>query len=287
MTAIKTTISVVVKREVAHSLTTRAKLARSAFARFSGRWLGLYATTDEAITGLRTLCPPQAPDYAQLCLPPEQRTAPRKATGTGPDLPTLLRLNAPLKHVALAPEVSFGHGYYYAGSTLTDKVYDGVNRWIMPKINRLLAHRLLRTAQGCDIPYVDLVYVSPWPVPLEAGVAGLPDRIDKSLEEGAASHAGLLGLEVRQLITRAAMSGTRLPAVLADHRLDTAGRFMVHTSYFDNPEILHMIRCHIADSCQSSQAGTTRAAIPSDTREWLLEARARTATKAALHSPEG
>ncbi|EFL34018.1 conserved hypothetical protein [Streptomyces viridochromogenes DSM 40736] len=286
VTALKITISIVVRSEVAHAVTTRAKAAPSAFAHFSARWLGLYATTDEAITGLRTLCPPQALDYSQLRLPPAQRSIPQKVTAAWPEIPTLLRLNAPLRHVALAPEASFGYGYYYSGSTLTDKVYDGVNGWIMPKINRLLAGRLRRTAQGCDIPYVDLVYVSPWPVPIDAGVTGLPDRVDTSLEEGAASHAGLLGIEVRQLIARAAMNGTRLSAVLADHQLDAAGKSMVHTSYLTHPEILHMIRRHIADSCRSSQVDTTRAGLPSDSREWMVKARAHAAGRAALHSPE-
>ncbi|MET9758745.1 hypothetical protein ABZ016_06765 [Streptomyces sp. NPDC006372] len=284
MTALRITISFIVRGEATRAVTIRAKLARSAFERFSARWLGLYATTDEAITGLRSLCPPHAPDYSSLYLAPTQRTRPRKTAATWPEPPTLLRLNAPIKHVALAPEVSFGYGYYHPRTTLIDDIYGGVNRWIMPRINRFLAHRLLRSAQGCDIPYVDLVYVSPWPVPIDAGAAGLPDRVDKALEKGAASHAGLLGLEVRQLITRAAMNGKGLSAVLADHQLDTAGKFMVHTSYFADPEILQMICCHIADSCQSLQAvDTTGAGISSDSRQWMIDARAHAARKAAPH----
>lgn len=283
---LKYTLKVVVRGDVTHALTTRARLARSAFARFSSRWLGLYAATDEAITGLRALCPPEAPGYAQLSVPPAQRGIPRKPTAQWPRVPTLLRLNAPLKHVALAPQVSMGYGYYFTGSTLTEDAYGRVNKWFMPGVNAALAKRLLRTGQGCDVPYTDLVHVSTWPVPIDAGAVGLPDRIDAALERNAMAHAGLLGLEVRQMIARAAMNGTRLPGIAAGQQLSVSGKALVHTSYCTDPEVLRMIRHHIAVSSRTCQAEAAGAGTAADVRRWIAATREHVAEKVTSHDAQ-
>jgi hypothetical protein len=183
-----------------------------------------------------------------------------------------VRLNAPLSDIHLVPEalLSFG-GPYGGGAMLRDAFYGSVNRWIMPKLNRTLAAQLLRTAQGCDVPYADLVYVSTWPVPIAQGTIGLPDRVAKALENDAVSHAGLLGPEVRQVIARASLNSARLPAVLAESQLSIAGKALVHTSYFDNLDVLSLVREHIATHSEITQDTATHSRAPEDIRTWLRE----------------
>ncbi|MFI8849224.1 hypothetical protein ACIGW3_03330 [Streptomyces sp. NPDC053499] len=277
---LKYTFRVTARGEVAHALMIRARLARSAFARFHSRWLGLYAATDEAISGLRTLCPPDAPGYSQFFVPAAQREVPRKPAGAWPRVPTLLRLNAPLKDIALAPQASMGYGYYYPGSTPTGGAYGLINKWLMPSVNAALAKRLLRTGQGCDVPYTDLVHVSTWPLPLDGGAAGLPDRVNTALESNAMAHAGLLGLEVRQMIARAAMNGNRLTGVVTGRQPQISTKALVHTSYFDDQDVLRMIRHHIATSSRTCRTEAAAADAASDVREWIAAARERVAGRA-------
>lgn len=242
--------------EVGDSLVDRAKLARSTFARFSARWLGLFPPTDEAIAGLRALCPSGTPDYEQLIMPSAERTDIPEPVP--PQIPILVRLNAPRTEFDLVPEVQLSPFGDLWSPRIGKAVYGAANKLVMPWVNRTLAKRLLRTAQGCDIPYADLVYVSTWPVPIRSGITGMPERVAEALENDAVSNAGELRPEIRQLIARAAMDGARLPAVLAHSQSSLAGKGLVHTSYFDNDDVLRLIRDHIADHSQSrGRAGRT------------------------------
>ncbi|WP_275467854.1 hypothetical protein [Streptomyces noursei] len=54
-------------------LLDRTRLARTVFAAHADRWLGLWAPEDEAISLLKGLAIPNAPDYAWLCRPAHAR----------------------------------------------------------------------------------------------------------------------------------------------------------------------------------------------------------------------
>ncbi|NUK09624.1 hypothetical protein HRW18_16745 [Streptomyces lunaelactis] len=180
-------------------------------------------------------------------------------------------MNARVKKVSLVPELDLTP---FLSQGLT---YDFANRWIMPKFNRLLAARLTRTAQGCDVPHADLVYVSTCPVPIHMGASGLPDRLAQALEEAALRHARELGPGVRQMVARAAINGATSPEVFVGAGPSSASKALVHTSYFDMPDVLRLICAHIA---ASSRAAILGPGLPErDLREWLGQTRERVARR--------
>ncbi|MCZ0973710.1 hypothetical protein O1L55_25125 [Streptomyces albulus] len=169
-------------------LLDRARLARTVFAAHADRWLGLWAPEDEAISLLKGLAIPNAPDYAWLCRPAHAREPLPGAAAELPgelSVPIPVRLNRPRSQVQLVPSVDLTSIPRYLGP-----VYWAFNRWAGPRIGTTISRLLLRTAQGNDLPGAVLVYATPAPLPLPELAPALPEMIVERLERRAQTHAG-------------------------------------------------------------------------------------------------
>jgi hypothetical protein len=92
---------------MADALTARENVARRVAARFSDRWLGLWAPTDEAIIGLQRLTSSNGLSYSWLCSPSlsreklEPKSSPPRTV-----VPIAFRLNQPPHLTDLSPDAT-------------------------------------------------------------------------------------------------------------------------------------------------------------------------------------
>ncbi|MET9147538.1 hypothetical protein [Streptomyces sp. NPDC004042] len=226
------------------ALLSRQYGARLAIERFGGRWLGLWAPTDEAITGLRCLAEPAVHDYTWLSAPRHLRGTPRAATAGGVSglsaLHVPLRIGLPVSAVHLIPEASA-----FSPQRILTPGYLMFNRWIAPRVSAAVSRLLIRSAQGCDIPGTVLAYASAWPLPLDGLPPGLPEKTAQRLEERSALYAGAIGPVLRHALARTALDGRGVYSAAKTGVDGIEGKPLVHTSYFDDLDVLRLILLHI------------------------------------------
>jgi hypothetical protein len=101
---------------------------------------------------------------------------------------------------------------------------------------------VVKTAQGNNRPATEVIEVSSTPITLEplAVWPPLPQWLDAKLEETADSYARDIAPKLRRLI--AAPSFSSVLAALED---SISGRELIHTSYFDHPEVLDLLTMHM------------------------------------------
>ena len=257
-------------RNFAEGLIQRERSSCYAFLVFADRWLGMWAPSDEAIAALKASAPHMACDYTWLCSSP--RTRPPQPVPhylrdilTGRD--AQLRLPQPRGAIQLIPDATlpsvrrFLSPFYYA--------YD---RWLSARAGRMVSRVLLHSAQGCDLPGAFLAYVAPWPVPIRKPMGGLPLHISRALEVEANAGAEKVGPELRRLLANIAIDGSRT--------LGSAipGKALLHTSYFDHPDVLRLITLHISHSQHTGSTLDCGHDRP-DLCAWLLRTKKKSATR--------
>lgn len=229
-------------RSYAFSLVFRERASHSAMDRFCGRWLGLWATEDEAIAALKFLAQPSGEyDYAWLCatsLGRDKREAPPK---TSPVLAEKVpNLKVPTADTHLMP-----HVLSLAPARVAAPAILAYNRFVAPLVSRKIIEILRRAGQGADLPHASLIYVSPWPLPMsKPHDAGLPATVNAEIQQYASRHTGDLGLDARRLFMTAALEGVPT-ALSALQEAGGASASLVHTSYFDHPSVRRLIALHI------------------------------------------
>lgn len=232
--------------DLAQSLETRERAVRVAFARHAGRWLGVWAPTDEAIALLNTVAPGSEADYRRLFTPREARAAAPFVSGQ-PLIPwkVPLRLRLPPAQVGLVPSAD-SHRH---GRTLIKPMYFLFNRLLAPRLADQLSRTMVRTIQGSDVAGAELVFCSPWPIPLDTPPPGLPDDVAERLETRARSaSAELVPISREVMVQAAALGMSTLSGSVAAARAGTEGDgagALVHTGYFEDPFVLELIIEHI------------------------------------------
>ncbi|MFF9785169.1 hypothetical protein [Streptomyces nigrescens] len=253
------------------ALWDRARYARRAFAAYGDRWLGLWAPEDEAIALLQGLAVRHAPDYMWLCTPAAQR---KPFSGGSvmpgeplPSPPFKLELKRPRAGINLTPVVKVGR--IRRGVVLP--FYGILNNRILPPMARWAWQWMMRNAQGNDLPNTVLAYASTWPLPLREIGPGLPESSTRLLETSVNRNIEVLIPGARRLLAQAALDGSSALQVIGDIQLPVGTNALLHTSYFDHPDVLELIRLHITRNRQypGEASGTESTEASSDLGLWL------------------
>jgi hypothetical protein len=209
------------------------RLEQRAFANYRARWLGIWTQDDEAINGLRATMQLSVSFIGNLVIRERVFFSDLIALPSRP----LYRLFAPL-----------------------------YNRMIRPVLDSKIREIVIKTAQGNDRPGARVVAVSPHPImpPPAALVPPLPDSLRESIRQRADDHANDLGPKIRQLLSQPSLT-----AGMERFSKDLSGSELVHTSYFDHPDVIELLALNI---------GWTRArtkprpsSVSSETVRWFNE----------------
>ena len=115
------------------------------------------------------------------------------------------------------------------------------NRWLQPWLDGLVRRTVIRSAQGNDRPAATIFAVTPSPVQeLRDCAPPLPERLNERIVSVADHHARDIAPLLRSLLATASLAN----GVEAFCR-KLSGKELVHTSYFDHPEVLDLIACNI------------------------------------------
>lgn len=224
---------------VLESLRLRAekRLERKMYERYRGRWLGLWSPEDEAINGLRATL-----DLAVSFVAPM----------------------APQERAFYSDRLSVLSGPYYW-------VVTPIYNWLVrPALDRLVRSLVIKTLQGNNRPAAEVVQVSPAPV-IARGVGtmpALPDELNDRIVRAADASAQDIAPKLRKLIA--------LPTVVSGLEAFGAtlsGRELVHTSYFDHPEVLSLIAMHVAWAHGETNWAGYRGSADSGVVAWLRTAK--------------
>ncbi|MDH6138366.1 hypothetical protein P3T35_000343 [Kitasatospora sp. GP30] len=225
----------------ADALTHRAQTSRTVFERFADRWLGLWAPDDEAIGMLRGVAAPRRPDYRWLWHPAADREPWATPEGMGAPIPRVpVRIADPISNTGMVP-----HASLWKLTRTLGPLRAAFNRWIGPRISGAISRLLLHTVQGNDLPYTSLVYASPWPLPLDDLPPGLPETLAFRLTAHANARAAQLAPAIREILAQAALDGISLPQAAASRQRPRPDGALVHTGYFEDPELVRLIGLHI------------------------------------------
>ncbi len=108
---------------------------------------------------------------------------------------------------------------------------------------------VIKAAQGNNRPAAHVIDVSTIPVQQQADShPSLPDWLDRKIIDAANQCSGDIAPKLRQL-----MAEPSFAAGLERFGNAISGRELVHTSYFDHPEIMTLLAMHIAWSKNRQQ----------------------------------
>ncbi len=185
------------------------QLDRKAMELYGDRWMGLWSPDDEAINGLR----------ATLDLPLSfvGRYAPREKVFASDRLHALGRPH----------------------QWLLGLIYNGV---VQPVLNRIVTAQVIKTLQGNNRPGGKIVSVHPWPTENILGrpYPQLPSWLCERLVQRADQGARNMAPKLRQLLASSPLTAT---ARLTE---SVSGSELVHTSYFDDEDVISLLALHIA-----------------------------------------
>jgi hypothetical protein len=209
------------------------RLRTATMSRYAPRWLGIWSRDDEAINGLRATLSLSVSFVATL---------------------------APRERVLLSDNLSLlARPYYWVLGPL-------FNHLVRPVLDHLVRLCVVKTAQGNNRPATEVIEVSPIPITLGplAVWPPLPPWLDAKLEETADSYARDIAPKLRRLI--AAPSFSSVLAALED---SISGRELIHTSYFDHPEVLDLLTMHMGRARGDVQWRSYRKTQREDIVAWL------------------
>ena len=124
----------------------------------------------------------------------------------------------------------------------------------------------MKTAQGNNRPASEVIEVSSTPITLEplAAWPPLPQWLETKIEDTADSYARDIAPKLRRLI--AAPSFSSVLDALED---SISGRELIHTSYFDHPEVLDLLTMHMGRARGDAQWRGYRKTTYPDIVAWL------------------
>ncbi|MFF0161127.1 hypothetical protein ACFYRY_26850 [Streptomyces sp. NPDC005263] len=263
--------------ELSSTVLLREDAGLRCFSRFHDRWLGLWAETDEAVLLLRNTITGPDYDYRWLCLPVKNRDPQTFGNRVPPFRVPRMKLRPSNLVIGFIPRLPYKPRLDF--HTVKKVIYSAFNKLIAPRLSEVLNRTLLNSVQGNDIPGLSLAYASPWPIPVADPPSGLPEYLSNRLEQKASNSLGRAGSLLREVAVQETLDGfsrdTGNGAKLANVQP------LVHTSYFENVEVLSMIASHIAGLAgvegERPAPSTGFAHIDS----WMLESRATVMRKAA------
>ncbi len=233
-------LSVMCIRPVIESYRIRAeeRLQIRTFQEYGFRSLSLWSPDDEAINGLR----------ATLSI-----------------TVSFVRKMMPHERVFLADAISLvSRPYFWVFSPI-------FNRYVQPRLDRVVRTMVIRSAQGNDRPTATIIDVTPSPVrELLESVPPIPEKLNARILAVADHHSRDVAPLLRQLIGSASIASG-----LEDFCEQLSGRELVHTSYFDHPEILDLIACNITLETDVDQMQMHLGRMSPYLVEWFADAKSR------------
>ena len=211
--------------------------AHDVIKNFGSRWLCLWHSNDEAINGLR----------AAMGL--SGKVVPRRSIlGKAFAFPILSRLYLPLSFFFFTPVLNFV---------------------LAPLGDRYVWRKIKDKSVGNDRPGAHANRVETMPVSGYPGIPSIPQRVendlgaeaDAALQEAAATFRSMLGRLGNGM-------GKGLFEELKASGL--SGRELIHTSYFDNPDITILVGEHI----RGASGMDIQTEMPDDLRRWMEQYRA-------------
>lgn len=263
------------QRDLASTVILRENAGLDCFARFHDRWLGVWAHTDEALRMLESTI--AGPDYSYewLCQPHENRES-----STPPVRAPLFRvpqMNLRASRDLIGFVTRPRNGLRLISVPVKSIGYFAFNRFLSVRVSDKVNRYLLSVAQGSDVAGTTLAYASPWPVPIKNPPPGLPDRLSVQLENKANSALGRAGSAAREVLTQSALGGNNGETV--SDRDGVKSQPLVHTSYFDDMEIMSIIGWHIRMTTDGLH-NDKHCVASEEAYAWVMEAK-RVATQRA------
>ncbi|MFV2069286.1 MAG: hypothetical protein ACC645_20160, partial [Pirellulales bacterium] len=117
------------------------------------------------------------------------------------------------------------------------------NNLLRPVLDRVVRSHVIKTAQGNNRPAAEVVEVLPAPKLLSDPVLppSIPESLNRKIVQEADRCASDIAPKLRNLLAQPSFT-----ASLAAFGKNISGRELVHTSYFDHPEILELLLMNIA-----------------------------------------
>ena len=201
--------------------------------RYARRWLGIWSRGDEAINGLRATLSLSVSFVAKM---------------------------VPRERVLLSDNLSLLSRPYF---WVLGPVF---NRLLRPLLDNIVRACVVKTAQGNNRPAAEVIEVSSTPITPEPSAAWqpLPQWLDARIEDTANSYARDIAPKLRRLI--AAPSFSSALEALGD---SISGHELIHTSYFDHPEVLDLLTMHMGRSRGDAQWLDYRKTQHPDLVAWL------------------
>jgi len=117
------------------------------------------------------------------------------------------------------------------------------NHLLRPILDSVVRTRVIKTAQGNNRPAAEVVEVLPAPKVLteEEIPPQIPESLNRKVVQEADRHASDIAPKLRNLLAQPSFTDS-----LATFGKSISGRELVHTSYFDHPEILELLLMNVA-----------------------------------------
>ncbi len=185
------------------------RLEHRAFERYRSRWLGIWTQDDEAINGLRATMELTVSFISNMSVRERIFLSDLISLPSRP----LYRIFAPL-----------------------------YNRFVRPLLDSKIREIVIKTAQGNDRPAAQVVAVSPHPIfRSTASAPPLPEKFRDLIRKQADDQANDLGPKLRVLLAQPSLT-----AGLDGFSQTLSGRELVHTSYFDHPEVIELLSLNVS-----------------------------------------
>jgi pimeloyl-ACP methyl ester carboxylesterase len=209
------------------------RMEQRAFELYGARWMGLWTPDDEAINGLRATMELSVSFVGSLVVRERVYLSDLISLPSRP----LYQLFAPL-----------------------------FNRVVRPAMDAKIREVVVKAAQGNDRPAAQVVAVSPHPIlpPPAPSAPPIPIRLQESIRERANHHANDLGPKLRELLAQPSLTSG-----LESFSKTLSGRELVHTSYFDHPQVIELLGLNISWSRGTGQP--RRASTAAELAGWFNE----------------
>ncbi len=140
------------------------------------------------------------------------------------------------------------------------------NHVIRPVLDSKIREMVVKAAQGNDRPAAQVIAVSPHPVlpPPAKSAPPLPILLQTEIRNRADMHANDLGPKIRELLSQPSLT-----AGLERFGQELSGSELVHTSYFDHPDVIELLALNIGWSRTRNRP--RRSSILAETFSWFNE----------------
>lgn len=212
---------------------TENQIAAKILKASGAQWLGLWHSADEAINGLRV----------SLAL-------------SGDIIPRRYKFY----HAFAYPKLSM---LFVPLALIVNPVF---NLILAPTGDRFVWKRIKNSATGNDRPGTFAREVERAPLLYSDALPNLPERVENALTKTADRATQAAAPKLRQLLARLS-NGLGKGLAVEMQQSGLSGRELIHTSYFDDPDVTLLIAEHLSQNSDTP----VKLDVPEDLRNWSDE----------------